>query len=427
MPKKISEKFFSENTGKILAVGGIVCIITSMIIYLMLGNWSFSIVLDEEKIGQFGDFIGGVVGSFFSLAGVILFYVALKEQRKDININQNNLSIQTDALQQQVEEFKAQKEELEATRKVYEEQTLLIREQTNLYKQQNKELKEQTTTAKLQQFDSSFFSYLGVFSECKEKLNQSCDSKNFFGDIVSEISSIDVRNMSLKKSLDDIKNQYLNVFYSNKVFLPLYFKTLYRIMILIDSSNIDELKKQEYFKLLRSQISDEEQLILYYNYQTYLGVKVRPYVIKYNFLKHINTLDKIEFCCSLSNQPKFEMEKFLSEIERYILETIIRFSSIEEENDVDFSTSYPILDIVLIVKIKINGTFEFSLVFNKNEFEVHQFLNKEILVLFITRQIYSVLFLSKYKEFNENEIIDSIIESQGNIEFKFTINDIESI
>jgi uncharacterized membrane protein len=128
-----TENFFSEASGKLLSILGIIFIVLSFVTFLIFGNWEFSNSLNEEKVGQFGDFIGGVVGSLFSLAGVILFYVALKEQRRDININQENLRLQTEALNQQVDEFKEQKIELEETRKIYEEQTGLIREQTNLY------------------------------------------------------------------------------------------------------------------------------------------------------------------------------------------------------------------------------------------------------------------------------------------------------
>lgn len=191
------EFFFTENTGKVFAVGGIFFIILAASTFLTLGDWTFSKTLNEEKIGQFGDFIGGTIGSLFSLAGVILFYVALKEQRKDININQENLKLQNITLNQQVEEFKAQKTELIETRKVYEEQTILFREQTTIYKQQNKELKEQTNIAKLQQFDSSFFSYLKVFIELKNTLNNKSDSKNYFSEIYLKISIISEKDKSL--------------------------------------------------------------------------------------------------------------------------------------------------------------------------------------------------------------------------------------
>lgn len=55
------EVFFTENTGKLFALGGIVFIILAAIVFVLFGSWTFSNTLNEEKIGQFGDFIGGVM------------------------------------------------------------------------------------------------------------------------------------------------------------------------------------------------------------------------------------------------------------------------------------------------------------------------------------------------------------------------------
>lgn len=421
------EIFFSENTGKLLAIGGIIFILLAVIIFILFGNWSFSTTLYEEKIAQFGDFIGGIIGSLFSLAGIILFYVALKEQRKDININQENLKIQSIALNQQVEEFKAQKTELIETRKVYEEQTILFREQTNLYKQQNKELKEQTTTAKLQQFDSSFFSYLNMFINYKNTLDLKTHNNNYFNRIYLEILNIELNNKTLIDSFKLIQTKYMEVFHQHKNELSLYFKTLYRIIILIDSSSIEEEKKQQYFKLLRSQLSDSELLVLYYNYHSHLGVKVRPYIIKYGLLKHLRILDKIEMGSDLRINEKFEFEDFLSKIGNYILEGFEKFKSLEETQDVDLSANASILNVNLEIKLKIISDFNFSLIFKKNEFESQSQFDKEIIRKLVSRQIYSVLFLTKFNLPQENEILISTIECQPNLEFNFKIENIQNI
>lgn len=421
------EIFFSENTGKLFAVGGIVFIILAAFIFIALGNWNFSQTLNEEKIAQFGDFIGGIIGSLFSLAGVILFYVALKEQRKDININQENLKLQNIALNQQVEEFKAQKTELIETRKVYEEQTILFREQTNLYKQQNKELKEQTTTAKLQQFDSSFFSYLNMFIDLKNTLDLRTESKNYFGKIYLEILNIESKDKTLIDSLALIQTKYMEVFHFHINELSHYFKTLYRIIILIDSSSLEEERKQQYFKLLRSQLSDSELLVLYYNYHSHLGIKVRPYIIKYGLLKHIRILDKIEMGSDLKVNEKFEYEDFLAKIGIYILEGLEKFKSLEESEDVDLSTNLSILNVYLEMKLKIISDFNFTLIFKNSDFEGQSILNKEIIRKLVSRQIYSVLFLTKFKLPLENEIIISTTECLPNLEFNFKIENIQNI
>ena len=426
----ISEKkdyFFSEKTGRLFAIGGLIFILVSTIFFTMFGNWSFSKSLNEEKIAQFGDFVGGVIGSLFSLAGVILFYVALKEQRKDIGINQGAFELQIDALNQQIQEFKEQKEELIETRKVSEEQTRLIREQTNLYIQQNKELKDQTSTAKLQQFDSSFFSCLNVFINLKNNLDDGTANKNYFGSLYEILSNVDVKNKCLIETLDLINRKYFEIFDLQKNKLSQYFKTIYRIIILIDTGNIEDAKKNEYIKLFRSQLTDDELLMLYYNYQTSLGLKVRPYVIKYNLLKHIRELDKIELKTDLVEAKKIEMENFLSLIESYVISSLEKFSNIEDGEDIEFSKPIKVLDIEAEIKISIKSDFEISIFFDNNTFDNHSILEKEKFKKMISRHLYSVLFLSKFKKPEETEVIESVIECLPKKEFKFKIDNIENI
>jgi uncharacterized membrane protein required for colicin V production len=127
-PTKFSEKFFSENLSRILAIISFICIIVAAVVFFIFGSWEFSSTLDESIIGQFGDFIGGVFGTLLAFVAAILYYVALKEQRKDIAINQKSAKLQNDALLKQIEEFEKQKEELELTREVYEQQSKTMRE-----------------------------------------------------------------------------------------------------------------------------------------------------------------------------------------------------------------------------------------------------------------------------------------------------------
>lgn len=107
----------NERFTKILIWLGILILVLSIILFA----WNSSLFLlndeaDTSKLGQFGDLIGGLVGSIWAVAGVILFYLALREQRRDIQINQ-------EALSTQIEEFKGQKIEMAETRKEHKRQT----------------------------------------------------------------------------------------------------------------------------------------------------------------------------------------------------------------------------------------------------------------------------------------------------------------
>ena len=114
------KKFLSERSSFYLILIGIVLIFFGIIIFLW-NDFNFSIdkKISSEKFGAFGDFIGGIVGSLWALAGVILFYVALKEQRKDFTTNRKVLNAQSETLKQQIKEFELQRKELTETREIF--------------------------------------------------------------------------------------------------------------------------------------------------------------------------------------------------------------------------------------------------------------------------------------------------------------------
>ena len=115
---------------------GIILVCFAVITFLWIDfDFNYENKINSEKFGQFGDFLGGVVGSLWALAGVLLFYKALSEQREDIKTNKQALKLQVEALNQQVEQFKIQTGELESSRKVYEQQLNGNKNTLNLQKQ----------------------------------------------------------------------------------------------------------------------------------------------------------------------------------------------------------------------------------------------------------------------------------------------------
>lgn len=137
LPKLLTEKF-----SKSLLLSGVLFLIIS-IVFFIWKDWSFSFntTINSSKVGQFGDLVGGVIGSLWALAGVILFYVALKEQRIDFKTNREVLNTQAEALKQQIIEFELQREELVETRKIYQ---------------------IQSETLKIQRFESTFFNLINL-------------------------------------------------------------------------------------------------------------------------------------------------------------------------------------------------------------------------------------------------------------------------
>lgn len=268
-------KTLTEKNSKVLLWTGLFLFIVGIVIFLYRESIGFSTKVDATKVAQFGDFIGGVVGSLWSLAGVILFYVALTEQRKDIEINRDTLKAQVSALNQQIEEFELQRAELSETRKVFQ---------------------EQSETLKIQRFENTFFQLLSLHHELVDKLN--FNRTGLFG----QKEMLEKRGV-LSKAFEDLENKFkysnhfwetdefeeekskLNIpetievaenrmiktykeFYFNdyKQILSHYFRNVYHIFKFIFTSElIQKSKKQFYASLVRAQLSSDELYIILYN------------------------------------------------------------------------------------------------------------------------------------------------------------------
>lgn len=411
--KKIIDDFFSEKLGLILAGIGLISIFVSAIVFICCGDWFFTKTLDEAKVAQYGDFIGGVIGSLFALSGVILYYVALKEQRKEIGINQEALNLQIEALNHQVEEFKGQKEEMLETRKIYDEQT--------------KEFKRQTDIAKLQQFDSSFYSLLNVLVNVRKELNENSGNKNYFESIYNKLKAVDIKNKSIKDTFEIILNKYTEVFQENHSELTHYFKTVFQIIKMIDRSSIESLEKLQYANILRSQLTNPELLVLFYDYHSKFGEKVRPLSIKYRLFKHLNVLDRIEYEFNDNFKEKASLTLFVNQLLSLISTNIIKYNDIEENKDIDIGETTNLYGIKSSVSLLLEEKFELTISFLKIDWELQQVIDKEFVKKIVSISIYDALFLSKYKIPEIDCIEVEYVESEKNFKVKFSIDNIKNI
>ena len=95
---KIKAIIFSENFSLCIVAFSFVMLIASVIIFVGFSGWQFSCIIDEEKIAQFGDFTGGFIGTLLAFAASLLYFIALKEQQKDVKTDQVSLERQISQL-----------------------------------------------------------------------------------------------------------------------------------------------------------------------------------------------------------------------------------------------------------------------------------------------------------------------------------------
>lgn len=200
-------------------------------------------VLNTEIVGHYGDFIGGFIGTLLSVG---LLYYTLYLQRK----------------------------ESEQNAKVYKKQQLNddFYHLMSLYQDTLK-------TLSFDEADSEFKLY------GKEALHSYLDDMCLGFD--------DSKHISLRKKA---VLTYLDFYGSYSDFAPIYYRTLYRMCELLYNQEDDtEYKNVELIKILRSQLSDAELVLMRYNVQTRMGKKFQQYVNSFNLLKHLPPLDLLEY------------------------------------------------------------------------------------------------------------------------------------
>ncbi|MBA0884945.1 putative phage abortive infection protein [Flavobacterium undicola] len=404
--KPFHEKVFTEKTGVILSFISLGILLIGIYIFAHYGSWQKNVAIDESKIAQFGDFIGGIVGTLVAFVGIILYYVALTEQRNDIRINQGALNLQITALNHQTVEFQAQKEELISTRKIYE---------------------QQTKTMKNQQFDSNFYSLLNVYVSTKNNLNESNGNHDFFNSVYDEFNQLipDSTADNFNETNQKIIENYTNIYFKYRGRLSSYFKTIYRLLKFIE--DCDHLKEEEkifYSKIVRSQISDNELLLLYYNYHSIYGNKAQQVVLKYRLLKHIQRLSKIEFVKHFNFQEENEKNRitiFTEWLIELMENNINKAKNIETTDPTKTEEAYKEYNV--IVGIYIDEKFELKIIAKKETISNLPFGEDEFLN-FIDLVLHDYYFYEKFRKIKPNEITKLITKRTDTITFEYTIENL---
>lgn len=207
-------------------------------------SWS-GFELQTDVVGQYGDFVGGVIGTILS---VFLLYLTFRAQHKDL---ENHV-------------------------KVYKGESLynLFFHMLDLYNNTLEHFIEE---------DEDGNRYVG-----KEALHYKYEQ--FYNDFDSQ-NCIDP-NKSRKHAL-----YYFQMFYSmTEDFSPIFFRTIYGAVSLLNNEDKDtEPERIRLMKLLRSQLTNTELIMLRYNAMTVEGRKFKALIVKFNLLKHLRPMDLLEY------------------------------------------------------------------------------------------------------------------------------------
>lgn len=246
--KKIS--FYKNSAWILIGLGFLIGIIGFVIHYNGL-NWNLNL---------FGDYIGGVVASTWSLAGLFIIYVAFLGQR--IQLIQQKIELRYNQF-----EVRATREELKA---------------------QKEQMVEQNKTLSQQRFENTFFQMLNLHHQIVNSIDvgtaTSYKSRDSFKRIY-ELIKTEMRTKS-KDNLDIILQRYLVYYNKYQSDLGHYFRNLYTIIKLVKFSEIED--KHKYTNIVRAQLSSHELLLLFYNCLSRNGIeKFKTLIEEFHLLKNM--------------------------------------------------------------------------------------------------------------------------------------------
>lgn len=241
----------------LLIIGFIILVIGLISFGWRQWNIDTDLVINSTLLSNLGSFLSGTVGTLWSLASVLYFILALKEQRKDIVTNQKALALQI--------------KELEDTRMVYQDQSTIFKAQTfeNTFFQLLKLHSDNARDIKHTPFSDEPLQTFDMFNTWKTSLNSFLKGSLMEGGEDEQGLPLGDRHI-IYSNTEEIKeafeSRYSGIYSSYENVFNHYFRQLYHIFKYIYRSElVPNDKKAFYASLVRAQLSQDELHAIAFN------------------------------------------------------------------------------------------------------------------------------------------------------------------
>lgn len=305
--------------------------------YLFSRNAKLNVVFDEQT-AQVGDTIGGTMGPFIAIAGAILTFLAFYIQYES-NIFQRN-AFKTQLTDQKTQFLKAQfsnhffellriHKDNVANLCVKEGDVIIAGEdffsnsklELSLYIQMLGYVWANKKKTPKEILRKSYFYYFNGLNENEFVIYDSRDNdetddqfhqilagfKNFQRHPINTAAENAMRNIPDYASFNFPDVQYLFLVDKSSM-LSKYYRHLYHTVKYVTNQNVSIIsieEKQDYLKTLRAQLSNDEQLLLFYNWYSGYGEKWEgvnatdnKFFTRFKMIHNINKAD-LEGCFKL--------------------------------------------------------------------------------------------------------------------------------
>lgn len=239
--------------------------------------------VNAELASQFGDFVGGFIGTLFAFLSVLIVaYSILKQTCENRKNSVKGMFFQMiDYHYRNLEQIEVPKPERKEVVERGKRGFVVFKIQINRLLQALFEINEKNEL-QLTAHDIACIAYMVFYYGLSESWKSFLEEK---------IQCYDCRDIIINTLLDlDKFNPELMLCRANHTVLSAYFRNMYNAIKLIDNEReFDENEKKELVKIYRAQLSNPELYILFFNVISPFGKKWRSmdYIKKYKLLKNI--------------------------------------------------------------------------------------------------------------------------------------------
>lgn len=273
--------WFRKNWFELLIIG-----IGLTIIHLVFLSTAFrrSHTIDPESAAQFGEFVGGYIGSFFALTGAVLLYATFKANREASRLEHFEtkyfelLKMHRD----NVAELDIQRT---SGRRIF---VLMIRELRcvmEILRRTAQQLNQKLTHQQVLHI-AYYCLFYGVGPNSSRILKMSLPTFNStFIDALEQELNLEETKRQVKVSR---RFGYMP-FEGHQSRLGHYYRHLYQMIGYVDRQKMTDGEKYEYVKTIRAQLSTHEQALLLVNSLTPIGENWwrKGLIVKYRLVQNI--------------------------------------------------------------------------------------------------------------------------------------------
>lgn len=241
-----------RNLGTALITIGIIALIVGGLTVIFYRQQFGGLLSGEHaQWAEFGDYVGGVVGSIFAFFGLIALLLTLWIQSRELRVSSAELRRSAEALS------------------------------------------EQNKAIQLQSFENRFFNMVSLHHEIVngidlrvkgEVTSSGRDCLRVFYERLLKDLKPALRGDSLNYK-DGLVSGYAKFYEKHAHELGHYFRNFYRILKFIEESDVP--RKSEYSGIIRAQLSNPELALLFYNGITVRGDRLKPLAEKYALFENL--------------------------------------------------------------------------------------------------------------------------------------------